>query len=100
MLYFTQLIYIIRGQESIFHEFEDHVLPLLTQYGGSLLLRVRPSATDIIACEGEAPYEVHLCAFKDQAGFDAYAQDKHRQQFLHLKNESVKSMLLIKGEAL
>lgn len=39
MLYITQLIYIREGQESVFHQFEDVAIPIISKYNGRLLLR-------------------------------------------------------------
>ncbi len=44
MVYITQLIYIITGQESTFQQFEDVAIPIISKYNGRLLLRVRPTA--------------------------------------------------------
>jgi len=43
MIYITQLIYIHKGQEHAFHQFEDIAIPLIEKYNGKLLLRLRPS---------------------------------------------------------
>jgi hypothetical protein len=100
MIYLTQLIYIHPGQEEIFHQFEDFVLPLLDKYQGKLLLRVRPAKEQVIAGELEAPYEIHLVSFATEGDFDAFKQDKEREQYLHLKDASVSKIVLIKGVAL
>jgi hypothetical protein len=42
MLYITQLIYIVAGQEAVFDAFENIAIPAIAQYNGRLLLRVRP----------------------------------------------------------
>lgn len=99
MIYITQLIYVIPGQEAVFQQFEEHVLPLLTRHNGLLMLRIRPSAGELIACAGPAPYEVHLVSFDSEADFETYKRDPLRQRFMQLKQDSVKAMLLIQGEA-
>ena len=100
MLYFTQLIYVHAGQESVFHEFEDIVLPLIAKYDGQLLLRLRPIPESVVQSSIEAPYEVHLVQFASEDGFRRFAQDEERQRFLHLKEASVLATLLIRGQAL
>jgi len=100
MIYYTQLIYIKKGAEDIFQRFEDHVLPLLNRHGGKLVYRVRPDAKDVITCEGERPYEVHLVTFERRAGFEAYRDDPERMKYMQLKNESVARVLLIEGNIL
>ena len=42
MIFITQLIYILEGQENIFNQFEDIGIPTILKYNGKLLLRVRP----------------------------------------------------------
>ncbi|MBW8684363.1 DUF1330 domain-containing protein [Chitinophaga rhizophila] len=100
MIYLTQLIYIHEGQQDIFHQFEDVALPLLDKYQGKLLLRIRPSQGQVIAGELESPYEVHLVSFPSQAAFDGFKQDKERERFLHLKDASVRKVVLIQGMSL
>ncbi len=100
MLYYTQLIYIKEGREDTFQTFEDHVLPLLAKYNGKLLYRVRPTGESVVATEVGEPYEVHLVSFPGKADFTAYASDKERQSYLHMKDSSVAKVLLIEGTEL
>lgn len=100
MLYITQLIYIKEGQENIFHQFEEVAIPIISKYNGKLLLRVRPPDSSVIESSIEKPYEIHLVAFDAEKDYDSFMQDKERLQFLHLKEQSIKSVLLIKGSAL
>jgi hypothetical protein len=100
MIYITQLIYIHEGREQTFHQFEDVAIPLIEKYNGKLLLRLRPSAEQFIAGELEMPYEVHLVSFPREADFNAFKIDKERETFLHLKDASVRKMLLVQGIAL
>lgn len=100
MLYITQLIYIHEGKEQTFHQFEDVAIPLIEKYNGKLLLRLRPSAEQFIAGDLEMPYEVHLVSFPGEADFNAFKLDKERENFLHLKDASVRKMLLVQGIAL
>lgn len=100
MIYFTQLIYVKEGQENVFHQFEDIAIPLISKYNGRLLLRVRPTETAFVEHHIEKPYEIHLVAFDSEKDFQEFAGDEERKRFLHLKEQSVKSVLLIKGTAL
>jgi hypothetical protein len=100
MLYYTQVIFVKPGQEAVFEQFEAHVLPLLEQYRGELLLRWRQTADGVIHSSMGAPYEVHLVTFPTVDDFKAYAQDRTRQSFLHLKDSSVEKVLLIEGRQL
>jgi uncharacterized protein (DUF1330 family) len=100
MIYITQLIYIKDGQESVFHQFEDIAIPIISKYNGRLLLRIRPGGDSFIEYCIDKPYEIHLVEFDDEQDFENFKQDEERKQFLHLKDQSVKSILLIKGTKL
>jgi uncharacterized protein (DUF1330 family) len=97
MLYITQLIYIVTGQEAIFDAFENIAIPAIAQYNGRLLLRVRPSDSAYIAHNMEKPYEIHLVEFETEQDFERFKNDPARQQFLHLKTQSIKAAILIQG---
>lgn len=99
MIYITQLIYIAEGQEVVFNQFEDIAIPIISKYNGELLLRVRTPAENVIEAGMEIPYEVHLISFESSADFEAFKQDEERRKYLHLKEQSIRSVLLIKGEA-
>lgn len=100
MLYLTQLIYIKEGQEAVFDEFEAVAIPLIAKYRGSMLFRLRPQAEDFIETEIERPYEIHFVSFSDESDFRAFMADEERKQFLHLKEASIRSSFLVKGEKL
>lgn len=100
MILITQLIYIIEGQEGIFDEFERTAIPTIYKYNGRLLLRVRPAADHFIESSIEKPYEIHLVEFETQNDFDNFKQDEERKKFLHLKDQSVKTSILIQGTKL
>ena len=97
MIYITQLVYIKEGQENVFHEFEDIAIPIILKYNGRLLLRIRPAENSFIEHHIDKPYEIHLVEFESEQDFQHFAKDEERKQFLHLKEQSVKSILLIKG---
>ena len=100
MIFITQLIYIKEGQEDVFHQFEDIAIPTISKYNGRLLLRVRPDESAIIEKSIEKPYEIHLVEFASDMDFDNFIQDDERKKFLHLREQSIKSVLLIKGTKL
>ena len=100
MIYITQLIYIKEGQENVFHQFEDIAIPAILKYNGMLLLRVRPSGNDFIEHHIDKPYEIHLVRFDNEEDFLQFQQDEERKKFLHLKEQSVKAVWLIKGTKL
>lgn len=97
MIYLTQLIYVKEGQENVFHQFEEIAIPAILKYNGRLLLRVRPDNDSVIENNVEKPYEIHLVEFDTEQDFENFKQDEERKKFLHLKERSVRSTLLIKG---
>jgi hypothetical protein len=98
MIYLTQLIYIKEGQQDVFNRFEDIAIPAIAKYNGRLLLRIRPDNNAVIDRSIDIPYEVHLVEFQSDSDFENFKLDKDRKNFLHLKEQSIKSVLLIKGE--
>ena len=97
MVFITQLIYLKTGQETVFDEFESIAIPTIAKYNGRLLLRVRPSENAIIEQSIESPYEIHLVEFDADSDFNNFMLDEERKQFLHLKEQSIQSVVLIKG---
>ena len=97
MIYITQLIYIKEGQQQVFNQFEDIAIPIISKYNGQLLLRIRPEASSYIATTIETPYELHLVQFAAEADFNNFMKDEERKQFLHLKEQSIRAVTLIKG---
>ena len=93
----TQLIYIREGQESVFDQFEAIAIPLIAKYNGVLLLRVRPDASSIIESTIERPYEIHVVEFLADEDFVAFMKDEERKRFLHLKEQAIRSSVLVKG---
>ena len=98
MIYITQRIYIKEGQEDIFHQFEEIAISILASYKGRLMLRIRPDDNSVIELTAEKPYEVHIVQFPSDKNFEDFLHDEKRQQFLHMKEASIKSVVLIKGE--
>ena len=97
MVFIIQLIYILDGQETVFDQFEAIAIPTISKYNGRLLLRVRPDEDAYIESNIENPYEIHLAEFETENDFANFMQDEERKKFLHLKEQSIKSVLLIKG---
>ncbi len=98
MIYITQLIYIVEGQEAVFDAFEALALPIIPKYNGQLLFRLRPGGSAFIESKLEHPYEIHFVSFDTENDLNNYMQDEERKSFLHLKNQSIRSAMLIKGE--
>lgn len=100
MIYVTLLLYVKEGKEAAFFEFEELALPILKDYNGKLLLRLRPTDDSIISVDGERPYEIHFLSFNSEEDFNDFGKDKRRNEFLHLKEQSIKATLLVKGKEL
>ena len=97
LLYLTQLVYVNPGKESMFDSFEDVAIPLIAKHRGELLLRVRPTKDSIIAAGIDVPYEIHFVRFRNEDDFEKFSEDDVRQQVLHLKDQSVRAVILVKG---
>lgn len=100
MIFLTQLIYLLEGQEETFHEFENIAIPLMEEYGGRIIQRLRPQDEAYIEGEAEKPYEIHIISFESEDSFKAFLKDPRRQESKHLKEQSVRRTLLIKGQQL
>jgi|ERR1019366_5318081 uncharacterized protein (DUF1330 family) len=99
MIIITQLVYIHPGKESVFDAFEAVAIPLISKHGGELLLRLRPTPECVIAGSIDPPYEVHLLRFPSDEALARFTSDPERQALLHLKDDSVRSSLLVRGSA-
>lgn len=97
MIYITQLIYIVPGQEKVFDQFEEVAIPLIAKYNGKLLFRIRPDEEAFIQSQGERPYEVHLVEFANEDDFERFKRDEERKKFLHLKEQSIRASVMIQG---
>ena len=85
MIFITQLIYILDGQETVFNQFEDIAIPAIAKYNGQLLFRVRPADDAYIESSIEKPYEIHLASFETENDLTNFMHDEERKRFLHLK---------------
>ena len=95
-VYYTQIIFVIKGMEKTFNDFEDKVLPLLKKHNGIILYRFRITENCIIEAI-DHPYEIQVISFQSKNDFEAYRDDKERKHYLQLKDASVKKTLLIEG---
>jgi len=98
MIYITQLIYLKPGQEDIFDEFEAYAIPLIENYNGRLLLRIRPDSSAYLVHSIGKPYEIHFIQFSSESDFYAFMNNDERKKFLHLKNKSISESFLVKGQ--
>ncbi|MFC5045541.1 hypothetical protein ACFSTE_18490 [Aquimarina hainanensis] len=100
MIYLTMMIFVQEGKEYIFHQFEEFSIPLLADYIGKLIYRIRPDKSAYISYQEEIPYEIHFLSFESDTDFKNFTKDKRRKSFLHLKEESIRYSYLVKGNKL
>jgi hypothetical protein len=100
MIYITQLIYIIPGQEKTFDQFEAIAIPTILKYNGRLLFRVRPDTNAFIEHHMDKPYEIHFVEFNSEQDFENFKHDDERKKFMHLKEQSIKAAILYQGTRL
>ncbi|MCH2233566.1 MAG: hypothetical protein MK078_04875 [Crocinitomicaceae bacterium] len=101
MINITQLIYIVPGKEEDFLAFEELALALMEVYEGKVIHRLRPSADSFIDNkQEELPYEIHFLSFPSNDHLQAFLKDDRRQDFLYLKEGSVKTAITVLGEKL
>ncbi|MDW3209082.1 MAG: DUF1330 domain-containing protein [Reichenbachiella sp.] len=97
MIYITQLIFLQEGKEKTFIEFEEFAIPLMEHYGGKMIYRLRPDKDSFVSSMEEQPYEIHFISFHSDTDLNAFMNDKSRLSFIHLKDESIQSTVLVKG---
>lgn len=97
MIYITQIIYIKEGKEKAFLEFEKISISLMEKYSGEMIYRLRPDKNSFISSTKELPYEIHFISFGSEEELSAFMKDDSRLNFIHLKEEAIKSIVLIKG---
>lgn len=98
MVFITNLIYLNPGEEEIFDEFERIAIPIMLKYKGKMLARIRPGHDAFIEHSIERPYEVHLGEFETEEDFNAFLADDERKKFLHLKDQAIRSTILVTGK--
>lgn len=97
MIYITQFIYIKAGQEAVFNEFESYAIPIISNYGGKLELRIRTPKDVRVEGTMETPDEIHLVSFPSEENFRAFLKDEERKKYVHLKEQSIEKVTMLKG---
>ena len=69
MIYYTQILFVKPGKETLFHAFEDQVLPQLQRCRGELVYRVRPPKPSVLVTTLDYPYEPQIVTFPTKAIF-------------------------------
>ncbi len=63
-----------------------------------MIYRLRPTRESFVGEYDELPFEIHFISFDSEQDLTAFLQDDSRLNFIHLKNESIKSTFLVKGK--
>ncbi|WP_303316473.1 hypothetical protein Q4Q34_06605 [Flavivirga abyssicola] len=100
MIYLTALLFVKEGKENVFNEYESLVLPIINNYNGKLIYRIRPTQDSFINSEDQLPYEIHFISFETDEDFTNFINDDKRKRFEKLKADSIKSTFITKGEKL
>jgi len=75
----------------------DIALPAISRYEGALLMRICPAADQFIEGTMAPPHEIHLVSFPGDDHLKAFLNDKQRQEYLHLKDQSIQASIIFKG---
>ncbi len=70
----------------------------MEKYNGKIIYRIRPKKENFISETKELPYEIHFMSFDSKQDLNNFMKDDCKQNFIHLKNESVSSTLIVLGE--
>lgn len=76
-------LWAVPGEEAGLESYEDQVLALLPEHGGSLVQRVRSTG------EAAGPREVQLLRFPDQDAVGAYLDDPRRLAMAELRDRVI-----------
>lgn len=91
----TAFLYAKEGGESTLLEYENAVLPILEDYGGKLLLRIRPDRLTVSAIR--VPDEIHLIGFSEEKDFRSFLSDPKRQSLEEMKKDSIFFSIFLQG---
>lgn len=78
------LLWSVDGQEQKLSAYEDEVLALIPEYGGTVLSRVRRVGDD-----RDQPYEIQLIELPDQAALEGYQADPRRTALAGLRDQAI-----------
>jgi len=78
------LLWPVDGQEASLSAYEDEVLALIPEHGGTVLSRVRRVGGD-----RDQPYEVQLIELPDQAALESYQADPRRTALAGLRDQAI-----------
>jgi len=95
--FITIILFVKEGEEKTFEEYESKVLPLLKNYNGELIYRIRPEKGSYASVTEECPHEIHLISFNTKKDYEKYMASKERNNFLPLGEKALRKAVLIEG---
>ncbi len=90
-------LYAKEGSEKIFLEYESSVLPLLKEYEGELLLRIRPDRSFEEDSKIRIPTEIHLIGFASEDSFRRFLSDPKRKSLEDMQKKGISFSILFQG---
>jgi uncharacterized protein (DUF1330 family) len=78
------LLWSVDGQEAQLSAYEDEVLALVPEYGGTVLSRVRRTGGAT-----EQPYEVQVIELQDRDALDGYQADPRRTALAGIRDQAI-----------
>jgi uncharacterized protein (DUF1330 family) len=88
------LLWAHEGKADDLRRYEDTVLGLIVEHGGSVISRVRCTSTD------GGPDEVHVIQFPHEDAFDSYKADPRRQQLADERDRLIRQTTVMDAEVL
>ncbi|MFT6138458.1 MAG: elongation factor P hydroxylase [Salibacteraceae bacterium] len=54
------MIFVHDEKEKVFYEFENIAIPLMAEYNGKMIYRIKPTEDVFIPANEKVPYEIHF----------------------------------------
>lgn len=90
------MLFVNRGHESEFEEFELKAEQIMHRYGGAIERRIRCDDSE----DANQPYEVHVVTFPDQKSLEAYREDPHLKALAQLRAQAIHRTVVWQGHDL
>ena len=90
------MLFVHRGHESEFEEFELKAEQIMHRYGGAIERRIRCGHSE----DAGQPYEVHLVTFPDQKSLEAYREDPDLKALAQLRAQAIHRTMVWQGHDL
>jgi len=80
------------GQEAAFEAFERKAARLMARHGGRIDQAVR-----VALGQGEAPHEIHVVSFPDEAAYEAYGADPETLALRENRAQIISATVVLKA---